>query len=174
MRFCLTGTKKRHLKWKVRHFKSKLYTWKLGKMDPTLTKQFYMAQPPPATWEETTWKNGHGALAACGLKKVFIFKDLFPLQTSFNHTTVATCGVGQLYVRPWDPSFETIVHSSRVQFGQKHHDFRWTFHLVTVLETKQQSTKEKTSNERTCSTKKKEKNTNNQYTPRTPKRIDKT
>ena len=45
-------------------------------------------------------KNGHGALAACGLKKVFIFKDLFPLQTSFNHTTVATCGVGQLYVRP--------------------------------------------------------------------------
>lgn len=88
-------------------------------------------------------KDAHGALAACGLKKVFIFKDLFPLQTSFKHTTVATCSVGQLHVSPWDLSFETIVHRSWVQFGQKHHDFRWTFHLVTVIKRKQQSTKKK-------------------------------
>lgn len=64
---------------------SKCFTWILGNMDPTLTNQFYMAHPPPVAWKQTTWKNTHGALAACGLQEVFILKYVFSLQTSLKN-----------------------------------------------------------------------------------------
>ena len=50
-------------------------------------------------------------------KSSCILKYLFPLQTSFEHTTVATCSVGQFkawdFGSPWDLSFERILHKRK-------------------------------------------------------------